>query len=272
MAALDLVDWPADRTLTLSGSAGALRIPLALRNTTAGPLQLAEASLADVRLAGGGRPLRIEPVPVQLSVAGKGVTRAQLRLRLDPATPPGRYEGKVKLGALQRTVAIDVLPEVKLGIRPAPVVVDATEGREQRVTVAFENRGNVPLTIDLTGDYPLGEEVSIPPGRIEDAATADNPLAAIFDRVIGRAPAPTLVPFGVLKLAMPGGAEHLQPGEARTAEVSVSLPKGLSPIARYHLFAPLYAVDLHLVVVTGAKSPTPPKPPKPVRRPKGVPA
>jgi hypothetical protein len=269
MGALDLVDWPAGRTLTLSGSAGALRIPLVLRNNAAEPLQLTEASLADVRLAGGDRPLRTEPVPVQLSVAGNGTTRAQLRLRLDPATAPGRYEGKVKLGGLQRTVAIDVLPDVKLGIRPAPVVIDAAAGREQGFTVAFENRGNVPLTIDLTGDYPLGEEVPIAPDRINEAAAADNPLAAIFDRVIGRTPAPTLVPFGALKLAMPGGSVLLQPGEARTAQVSVSLPKDLSPIARYHLFAPLYAVDLHLVVVTGAK---PPIPAKPARRPKGVPA
>ena len=269
MAALDLVDWPADRTLTLSGSAGALRIPLALRNKAAEPLQLAEASLADVRLAGGGRPLRTEPLPVQLSVAANGVTRAQLRLRLDPATPPGRYEGKVKLGSLQRTVAIEVLPEVKLGVRPAPVVIDVAAGREQQFAVAFENRGNVPLTIDLTGDYPLGEEVPIAPDRIGGAAAADSPLAAIFDRVIGRTAAPSLVPFGALKLAMPAGPELLQPGEARTAQVLASLPKDLSPIARYHLFAPLYAVDLHIVLVTGAKSPTPAKP---ARRPKGVPA
>jgi hypothetical protein len=269
MGALDLVDWPADRTLTLSGSTGALRIPLALRNSSAEPLQLAEVSLADVRLAGGGAPLRTQPAPIQLSVAGNGVTRAQLRLRLDPATPPGRYEGEVTMAGLRRTVAIDVLPEVKLGIRPAPVVVDAAAGPEQRFTVAFENRGNVPLTIDLTGDYPLGEEVPIAPDRIDKGSAAGNPLAAIFDRVIGRAPAPTLVPFGALKLAMPGGPELLQPGEARTAQVSVSLPKDLSPIARYHLFAPLYAVDLHIVVVTGAK---PPIPAKPARRPKGVPA
>lgn len=269
MAALDLVDWPAERTLTLSGSAAALRIPLALRNSSAKPLQLAEASLAEVRLVGGdGRPLRADPVPVQVIVAANGTARAQLRLRLDPATPPGRYEGKVKLGSLERTVAIEVLAEVKLGIRPAPVVIDAAAGSEQRFTVAFENRGNTPLTIDLAGDYPLGEEVPIAPDRIEEAAEG-NPLAAIFDRLVGRTPSPTLVPFGAVKLAMPGGPQVLQPGEARSAEVAASLPKTLSPVARYHLFAPLYAADLHVVVITGAKSP---RPANPVRRSKGVPA
>ena len=270
MAALDLVDWPAERTLTLSGSAAALRIPLALRNSSAKPLQLVEASLAEVRLVGGdGRPLRADPVPVQVSVAANGTARAQLRLRLDPATPPGRYEGKVKLGSLERTVAIEVLPEVKLAIRPAPVVLDAAAGAEQRFTAAFENRGNVPLTIDLAGDYPLGEEVPIAPDRLEGAPAEGNPLGAVFDLLVGRTPSPTLLPFGAVQLAMPGGPQVLQPGEARSAEVSASLPKTLSPVARYHLFAPLYAVDLHVVVITGAKSP---RPANPVRRSKGVPA
>ena len=271
MAALDLVDWPADRILTLSGSAGALKLPLALRNSSAKPLQLAEASLAEVRLVGGdGRPLRTDPVPIQVSVAPNGTASARLRLRLDPATPPGRYEGKVKLGNLERSVAIEILAEVKLAVRPAPVMIDAAAGPEQQFAVAFENRGNVPLTIDLAGDYPLGEEVPIAPDRIEGAPAEGNPLGAIFDLLVGRTPSPTLVPFGVLKLAMPGGAQVLQPGEARSAEVSASLPKDLSPVARYHTFAPLYAADLHIVIVTGAKSS--PTPAKPARRPKGVPA
>ena len=269
MAGLDLVDWPADRTLTLSGLAGALRLPLTLRNTSAEPVEFAEVSLAEVRLAGRGASLRAAPAPTRLSVAGNGVTRTALRLRLDPATPPGRYEGTVNLAGQGRTVAIDVLPQTKLSIRPAPVVVDAAAGREQTFTVALENGGNVPLTIDLTGHYPLGEEVPIAPDRIAEATAGDNPLAAIFDRVLGRAPAPTLIPFGVVTLAMPDGPEVLQPGDARTVQVSISLPAGLSPTARYHLFAPLYATDLHVVVVTGAKSSIPAKP---ARRPRGAPA
>jgi hypothetical protein len=267
MGALNLVGWPADRTLSLSGSASALRIPFALRNSSAQPVRLEEASLAKVLLAGDGAPLRLEPVPIQVSLAGNGVTRTTLRLRLDPATPPGRYEGEVRLAGLARTVSIDVLPEVKLDVRPSPLLVDAAAGREQSFTVGFENRGNVPLTIHLAGVYPLGEEIPIAPERIEEVGAADNPLAAIFDRVIGRPPAPALVPFGAVELSMPGGPEHLQPGEARAVQVTAKLPKTLSPIARYHLFAPLYAADLHIVVVTAAK---PPITAKPAPRTKGA--
>ena len=255
MGALDLVDWPADRTLTLSGAAGALRIPLTLRNDTADRAHLAEASLADVRLAGGGPPLRLDPVPIQLSVAGHGVGRTQLRLRLDPATPPGRYEGQVRLGDLVRPLAIDVLPSVKLNIRPTPLVVDAAQGLAPVVAVSFENRGNVPLTIDVSGHYPLAEEAPVAADRLDRASQSENPLAVIFDKVLGRDPTPVLIPFGVLVMDMLGGPAPLAPGASIVADVALKLPANLSPSARYHTFAPVYASDLHIVVVTAVKSP-----------------
>ena len=255
MAALDLVDWPANRTLALSGSAGALSLPLALRNSTAAPVQLEDVSLAEVRLVGGQTPLRLDPAPAQVSLSPNGVTRAKVRLRLDPGTPPGRYEGQVRFAGLSRSVAIEVLPQVKLDVRPDPLVVDAAAGREQTLAVAVENRGNVALTIDLKGAYPLGEEAPIAPHRLEEIAAGGQPLAAIFDRIVGRATAPVLKPHGEIELHMPDGAAALAPGEALNLAVSLRLPADLSPTARYHVFAPLYASDLHIVIVTAAKSP-----------------
>lgn len=252
MAELDLVDWPADRTLAVSGPAAALKIPLTLRNASGEPAQVAEASLAEVRLAGTGAPLRAEPVPLQIVVGGHGVGRAQLRLRLDPATPPGRYEGQVRLGDLARSVAIEVLPEAKLQIRPAAFVVDAAKGREQVVVAAFENRGNVALTIDVRGAYPLAVEHAAASDRLESEA-AENPLAAVMDRLLERTPRPALESFGELELAMPGGPRPLEPGGAVTIEIAVRLPARLAATARYHAFVPVYAEDLHIVVVTAAK-------------------
>ncbi|MBX3484894.1 hypothetical protein [Phenylobacterium sp.] len=265
MDGLDLVDWPADRTLVVSSAPGALRIPLTLRNASAALAQVGEASLAEVRLGGDGRPLQAAPAPVQLSVPAHGLTRGQVRLRLDPATPPGRYEGRLRIGGLSRSVAIEILPEAKLDIRPDPAVVDASSGRAQRLTAAFENRGNTPLTIDLDGAYPLAEEVPTASGRL--AAAPETALAGVVDRLLDRAPSPALTPFGVVELAMPAGPQRLEPGAARTVEVSMTLPEGLSPTARYHAFAPVYASDLHIVIVTAAK---PRAPGKAARRTKGA--
>lgn len=250
MAALEFADGPIGKPLALSGSAAGLKLPLALRNTTRNVQHLATASFAEVRLAGGGPPLRIEPVPVLLNVAADGVVRTQLRLRLDPATPPGRYEGLVRLGDLSRAVTIDVLPQPGLAIRPDPLVVDAAGGLDQRLDVAFENTGNTPLTIDLTGAYPLGEEVQVPSAPATTAPTVNSGASLFF----GPRERPNLVAAGTVQLSLGNGAQVLAPGESKTLTVVLSLPKTLSPVARYHLYAPLYTVDLHVVIVTAAKT------------------
>ena len=266
MGALDLLDWPADRTVALSGSAAGLSLPITLRNASSDVLHLANASLSEVRRVGGGPPLRLDPVPIGMNLAGDGVTRTQLRLRLDPATPPGRYEGKLRLGDLTRTVAIEVLAETKLAVRPAPVVVDAgAGGPAYRFDASFENRGNIPLIIDLAGSYPLGEEIPIPPKPVDAGGTTEDRLAALLDLLIGRETAPKLTPFGTAELSQPGGQQVLAPGETRVIALELALPNPLSPTARYHLFAPLYAADLHIVIVTAAKSAAPPRTPRRTR-------
>ena len=259
MAKLDLVDWPPDHTLSLSGSAGALRIPVTLRNATAGAIQVSDVSLAEVRLGAAGKPLRLDPVPVHMSVAANGVARARIRLRLDPATPPGRYQGEIKLAGISRPIEIEVVAKAELVIRPAPLLVDAALGPEQRFAVAFENRGNTALTIDLTGDYPLGEELPLAPDRLERPADGIERLGQIFKDVIGISAAPVLAQVGTVGLFMPGGPVRLEPGATRTEQVAVALPEGLAPVARHHAFVPVYAADLHMVVVTAAKRAPAPK-------------
>lgn len=252
MAGLDLVDWPAERTLTVAGSPRTFQFPIILRDPAGGQTPIVEATFADMRPVGGGAPIRIAPAPVQLRFAGGGDASGRVRLRLDPATPPGRYEGRMQLGDISRTVAIDVLPEPRLDVRPAPLVVDAAAGREQRMIVGLDNRGNVPLTIDLNGTYPLAEEAPVAPDKLD----ASGPLSSVFDRLLGRAQAPMLIPFeGTLGLAMPDGAEQLDSGATRTLSLSVALPATLSPTARYHAFAPVYGSDLHIVIITAAKPP-----------------
>ena len=59
------------------------------------------------------------------------------------------------------------------------------------------------------------------------------------------------------KLTLATGPQVLAPGETRTLAVVVGLTKPLSPTARYHLYAPIYTADLHIVIVTAAKTPKP---------------
>ena len=256
MPGLELVDWPADRTLVVSGSPRALRIPLTIRNPSGAPAMLAEPSLAELQRTEDGARLSAAASPLFLNVPANGVADGRVRLRLDAATAPGRYQGQVRMGDITRTIVIEVLPEAKLDVRPAPVVMDASEGRDQHVTARFENRGNVPLLIDADGTYPLFKEIA--GGGESVGPKAASPLGGVLEQLIGRTP--NLAPAGEVELTSPNGALSLAPGESGFATLTVKLPGGMSATDRYHVFAPLYASDLHIVIVTAAKPRTVPKP------------
>ena len=257
MGALDLVDWPPDRTLALTSQAGSLRFPIALRNASAVAVRIGEVSFDPSRPAGGAAPLRLDPAPLRLTVAANQIARANIRLQLDPATPPGRYQGELRLAGLVRPVRIDVVQRVDVTVRPQPLVIDAALGREQGFAVAFENRGNVPIVIDLVGRYPLGEEIPLSPKRAARPARGLARLGEIVDRALGGRDDVDLVEVGAVEISMPGGPADLAPGASRTEKVSIALPETLSPLARYHVFAPLYGADLHLVIVTATKTRVP---------------
>lgn len=194
-----------------------------------------------------------------LAARSIGVVRGQIRLRLDPATPPGRYEGGVEIAGVARPIVIDVVETIDIAIRPQPVVIDLASGPKHKTAVAIENRGNVPLTIDLAGDYPLGEEIAIFPERIErDESDALRRLADLFARTIGARARRAMRDAGTVTLAMPDGVMRIDPGATQTVAVGVTLPEGLSPGIRYRAFIPVYTADIELVAVTATKQ-APPK-------------
>lgn len=252
MDALQLEGWPADRTLKLSGAPRDLRLPVTLSNSSARPVTIPELSLADVRLGADGAPLRLAPAPVGLVVGANVALAANIRLRLDRGTPPGRYSGAIRLAGLTRPVEIEVAPDTALAIRPDPVVVDAALGRAGQVAASFENRGNTTLTLDLTGRYPLGEELALGTRRLPEGDGFEG-LGRLLERLPGLASRPALLDVGEVGLAMPDGPVALAPGASATVAVDVALPEALSPTKRYHVFAPVYAADLHIVVVTVGK-------------------
>lgn len=253
MAGIDLVDWPDDQPLRISGAPAALRAPLALRDDpAAAPPQ---AALIDVRSASGE----------MVATRSVGLARGQMRVRLDPTTPPGRYAGAVEIAGVTRPVEIDVVEAIDLAVRPSSVMIDLARGRAQKIGVAFENRGNGPLTIDLTGDYPLGEELPIFPERTEpETGGGLQRLADLFARTIGVRARRAMREAGRVTLAMPDGAISLAPGAAGVATVSVTVSEGLSSVVRYRAFIPIYAADLELVAVTATKQ-APPKERRPAR-------
>jgi hypothetical protein len=260
MASTDLIDWPADRTLTLSGEAGSLRVPLHIQNGSDALLEIASLSLANVRLEGAGAPLRADPVPLYLAVGANQSARTRIRLKLDRSTPPGLYRGDIQIAHMARPVEIEVVERIELAVQPSPVIIDAALGRYQTVAVRFENRGNVALTLDLMGQYPLGEEIPLTPDRLDRPGQGGGRIADLLNSALGLSAKPALVEVGKIDLSLSAGPTSLAPGQTLILDVIVGLPGRLSPVARHHVFAPVYGADLHIVIVTAAK-PHPPATP-----------
>ena len=266
MAAFDLVDWPAERTLRVTGSPSSLRVPLILSNSS-DSLQAGGAPvLVELRNA-EGQLLPVQSVGTLPAVAARGVAPGRLRVRLDPTTPPGSYAGSITVAGVTRSLQIDIVETIALALRPAPLVVDLTAGLTQRAAISVENRGNIVLTIDLAGDYPLGEELPLLAGAAPKPEAADGieKLLALLQPPARRAP--PLREIGKIGIAMPQGATRIEPGATATIALDLKLPEALAPTARYRAFIPLYDEDLVIAVVTAAKLKSPG--PKPRPRSKG---
>ncbi len=260
MTSTQILDWPADQPLRMSGPPGSFRFPVSMAEGALSTLDQQQVALVDV-FADAAAALKPRSLTLGLSaVAGDAATRTA-RLRLDPGTPPGTYTGQIKIGAVTRSIEISVVEQVKLSIRPAPLVFDCASGLSRTFAVTFENKGNVALTIDVSGDYPLGLELPITSSRGGDGATSDlEQLTDLFSGLLGARGRPGLREVGMINLAMPEGALGLDPGSSQTGLVRVTVPDGLAAEARYRAYVPVYVTDLEIAVVTARKQSSLPKP------------
>ena len=250
MTTPQLLDWPADLPLRVSGPPGSFRFPVSM---TAMPTADHPVALVDV-CADTGAALKPRSLTLGLGPVAGDPAKGTARLRLEPGTPPGTYAGHVKIGNVTRPIEINVIEQVKLSIRPAPLVFDCASGLSRTFAVTFENKGNVALTIDLSGDYPLGLELPVTSSQASDgAASGLEQLTELFSGLLGTRGRPALREVGMINLAMPEGALGLDPGSSQTALVRVTVPDGLAAAARFRAYVPVYIADLEIAVVTARK-------------------
>jgi hypothetical protein len=267
MTTAQLLDWPADQPLRMSGPPASFRFSVSMTDVPPTTVDQQQVVLVDV-CADAGAALKPRSLTLGLGAVAGGAATGTARLRLDPGTPPGIYTGQIKIGDATRPIEINVVEQVKLSIRPAPLVFDRASGLSQTFAVTFENKGNVALTIDVSGDYPLGLELPITSGRgNDDAPSGLEQLTNLFSGLLGTRGRPALRDIGTINLAMPQGALRLEPGATQTGLVRVTVPDSLAQAARFRAYVPVYIADLEIAVVTASKKS---RPPIPKQRSKGA--
>lgn len=248
---IELVEWPDKVRVPTTARRRALSFPLRVKAKTAGSIPHTQAvRVAGVKPAGasgkGKAAFGANAAPLVLRDEGETMA-GEVSLQLDRNMPPGQYVASLEVAGLARDVFFDVVEDTSLRIRPSPAIIDTTRARQNQTTVSFENRGNIPLAIDVRGDYPLGREEPLA-ADVSDTESVLSVLTAALNRAPG-----VLTEVGTVNISMPDGAFTLAPGQTHIARIAMTSTAKLDPVRRYRAFIPVFASELEIAIVTAIK-------------------
>ena len=236
-----------DEPIVFYGPPGRLRGTLRLHNGSSEKVKLSAAALDLPNLRGPAR-LPIGHLPLLGRVYPNQQAQVPVVLNLDPATPPGTYEGTVEVGANRQRVRVHVTEEVGLRVQPTSVSIFSEGDLAFPRGFVVENTGNVPLRLGSECIVPLVDTAELLVGIRRglrgacDAAEAEDVIKSILcawsEQQVG--------PLSVKREDI-----TLQPGETRPLTITFTLPQDLQRFRRYVADLPLYTASLHLEVVTG---------------------
>jgi len=102
------------------------------------------------------------PTPLLAAVTPSGIADvARLMLSLPGATPPGKYEGAIKLTNRSQSLVVEVEPSLSIAVLPEGLAARARPGEELTVDLTVLNQGNVPFVVRKTYAFPLADVIGI---------------------------------------------------------------------------------------------------------------
>lgn len=205
----------SDRKLGLRGSPRNLTAMIPMPPVGPGLVPV-ELEIPEVTLPS---PLLAAVVPYEV------VEAAQLTLSLPGATPPGRYEGEIKLSERTQSLVVDVEPFVSCAILPHSLVANARAGEALHVELTLLNQGNVAYEVRASYAFPLVDAIGIDRALRRFTASetkAGGPGRAdrFFDELArGRG--------GPVRVDVHRGDGPVMPREMREIEAALKLPSRL---------------------------------------------
>jgi hypothetical protein len=176
-----------------------------------------------------------------------------LRVRMPPTTPPGRYEGIVRLGQAKRPVVIEVPETPRLRLLPNEVSLTAATGEEVRASVVAINSGNVDIELPGTPELLFFQS----PGLDREPGRAFEVRVPGLDPVFARTDELTVSTAAVAQVVLLEGAGTLAPGDERTLEIAVRVDADAAPGLRYFGEWDFVDVTFALILDVDRTGPTP---------------
>lgn len=154
-----------------------------------------------------------------------------LKVKLDPATPPGRYNAALKTKSGTIPVEMHVEARPRISAYPAQFAFTGAAGKKAKVYVTFINKGNVPCEIPQSDSVGIYDDDGIETAFASTYRQDSDKLETLLSHFIGKLREGH---GGLLKLRVPEGHGALPPAGRVAAVIEAQLPSGLKPGHGYH--------------------------------------
>ncbi|MBV8200758.1 MAG: hypothetical protein JOZ15_09055 [Acidobacteria bacterium] len=172
-----------------------------------------------------------------------------LRLDLPRATPPGTYEGILKLADLERPVVVEVEPDVQLRLVPPRLTLQAAPGDRVASDLTLLNVGNVGATIRKAYAFGLfavgGAERAIRSGFAGDLGEGQRRIDRIADAAADEH-------GGMVRVKVREGAGDVAPGGTRQLSIELAIPERLRADSTYWGTWALFNLRYYVRITTAA--------------------
>lgn len=177
-----------------------------------------------------------------------------VRLRLPRTTPPGTYEGTVRVGDKMLPFVAQIEPRPQLRIFPGALKVTASPGAMVDEDLTVINVGNVTLDIEAKHTFCIFDGSGIDRAFFialaEERSKGEDRINRLLDEL-------SEAHGGLVRVVVERGAGDLAPGESRELHVAFRFSDRLHPGRNYagvwSMPGARYSVKIHVTERTGGE-------------------
>ncbi|MBJ7471711.1 MAG: hypothetical protein JHD16_10440 [Solirubrobacteraceae bacterium] len=169
---------------------------------------------------------------VSLSTRGQDRGRPpRIKVRVDPLTPPGRYEGTATIGTTTIPIVADVQPTNRVRTTPTMIEVSPAPGETVEVTLTLLNLSNVGTDVPAQASFPLLDRSGFGDAFYhaigEDPPEGKQRIDVLLDDLAA-------THGGVVTAhAVKDSPGPIAPGQSAAITLALTFPKQLRPGAEY---------------------------------------
>ena len=157
-------------------------------------------------------------------------SRSLLRLRLPRTTPPGTYEGTVRIGDTMMPFVAQIEPRPQLRFFPGRLIISAAAGAMVDSDLTLVNTGNVPVNIENTHTFCIFDGTGIDRAFFvalaEDKSKGEERINRLLDELAD-------LHGGLVRLRVEQGVGEIAPGETRELHIVLRFSDRLRAGRRY---------------------------------------